>query len=121
MHSHSLRLSPDVLSDAGDPLSMEGGPADVLARSLEALQGREDDATRWLVVAQAFRAAGQPVQAIDACEACLKLDPKLIDAWFLIAELALAVGHREMAGEAYDVVRQLAPEDPRLANVSVAG
>jgi len=91
-----------------------------LVRALESLQGNEHDALRWLEVARAFRSAGQPVQAIDACEACLKIDPKQVDAWFLIAELAMAVGHLQMAEESYEVVRQLAPDDPRLP-VSGAG
>lgn len=118
MHSHPLRLADDALTFDPQPSAPDAGENDLLTRSLEDLQGHEEDAHRWLAVAEAFRAAGQPVQAIDACEACLKLDPKLIDGWFLIAELALAVGHREMADESYAVVRELSPEDPRLASIA---
>lgn len=94
---------------------------DVLTLALDRLQDHEHDASRWLEVAGAFRALGQPVQAIDACEACLKLDPQQIEGWFMIAELAAAVGHEEIAAESYAVARQLAPEDPRLAAAGFKG
>ena len=101
------------------PLSELTRPEDdPLVRALEGLQGNEHDASRWLEVARAFCEAKQPIQAIDACEACLKVDPKQIDAWFLIAELATVAGHLEMANDSYAVVRQLAPEDPRLPALS---
>lgn len=95
-------------------LSDLSGDHDPLVAVLESLQGNEHDPLKWLEVALAFRAAGQPIQAIDACEACLKTDPKQVEAWFLIAELATGVGHKEMADESYDVLRQLAPNDPRI-------
>lgn len=86
--------------------------------ALETLQHQEDNPQCWLEVAIAFRGAGQPIQAIEACEACLKLDASQLDAWFLIADLALAVGHREIGAEALAVIRQLAPADERIGDLA---
>ncbi len=116
MQSPSAHLNPgDSLSvtASSDLETTEAG--DHLVHVLEALQEHEHDAARWLDVALAFRSVGQPIQAIDACEACLKLDPKQVEGWFLIAELADAVGHSEMADDAYEVAGKLAPGDLRLS------
>lgn len=115
MQPPSTHFTPE--QSASGPLSSFPEAAtevEPVVAALEALQGHEHDASKWLHVALAFRSAGQPIQAIDACEACLKLDPNQVDGWFLIAELANAVGHSEMADDAYDVARRLAPGDPRL-------
>ncbi len=118
MHSTSSFPQPDHPGLSPFPaLSELSADRDPLAQALDALQGNEHDALKWLDVALSFRGAGQPIQAIDACEACLKIDPKQVEAWFLIAELAIAVGHQVMADESYDVVRQLSPNDPRLPAV----
>lgn len=91
----------------------DGSVPTPLMSALIALQDREDDASCWLAVAVEFRAVGQPQQAIEACEASLKLDPKSVDAWVMIAELARAVGHHEIADEAIGILRTLAPNDAR--------
>lgn len=88
-----------------------------LLAALSALENHENDAARWLAVATEYRAINQPVQAIEACEACLKLDPRCVDGWVMIAELARAIGHHEFAEEAVDVIRQIAPTDPRIATL----
>jgi len=103
-----MRSTPE-LSPADDSV-----PPSLLA-ALNALQDHEDEAPRWLAVALEFRAAGHPHQAIEACEACLKLDPQSLEAWVMIAELAQAIGHREIAEDAMGIIRRLAPEDQRLA------
>lgn len=110
MHSTPSFQKPDY-PDLSPVSEASVGAGDPLVTALEALEGNEHDASKWLEVAQAFRAAGQPTQAIDACEACLKLDPKQVHGWLLIAELAEAVGHKEMADDAYDVVRKLTSGD----------
>lgn len=102
-----------------DPVSLEpSSPESALRSALEALQNQEEVPARWLEVAHAFRAAGQPIQAIEACEACIKLNERETEAWFLIADLALAVGHRDIAGEALSVIRELAPDDERTTDLA---
>ncbi len=116
MQPPSAHLDPEDSLSVTLPSVSEAAPeGDRLVRALEALQEHEHDAAKWLDVALAFRSVGQPIQAIDACEACLKLDPKQVEAWFLIAELADAVGHTEMADDAYEVAGKLAPGDLRLS------
>ncbi|HEY0967493.1 MAG TPA: tetratricopeptide repeat protein [Opitutaceae bacterium] len=113
MHPSSASLP--VLDDVS---LQPSGPETVLRNALETLQHQEDNPLCWLEVAIAFRAAGQPIQAIEACEACLKLDSRQLEAWFLIANLALAVGHREIGAEALSVIRELAPADDRIADLA---
>ncbi len=82
---------------------------------LSSLQGAEDDASLWFDVARALHASGDSAQALAALEASLRLDTGNLDGWFMMADLADAIGSTDIADEARSVARQLAPEDPRLS------
>lgn len=99
------------------PTTAEATARTPLMSALAALQDHEDSASRWLDVAIEFRAAGLAHQAIEACEASLKLDPKSVEAWVMIAGLARAVGHEEIADEAVVILRNLAPDDARISSL----
>ncbi|WP_324726138.1 tetratricopeptide repeat protein [Actomonas aquatica] len=82
---------------------------------LSSLQGAEEDATIWFDVARALHASGDTAQALAALEASLRLDAGNLEGWIMMADLADAAGSTDIAEEARNVARQLAPEDPRLA------
>jgi cytochrome c-type biogenesis protein CcmH/NrfG len=68
----------------------------------------------WFDCARALHAAGDPQQAIPALEACLRVDAQHVEGWFMMVDLAAAIGADEIANEAREVARALAPDDPRL-------
>ena len=85
---------PDIDADtlmlaAWDAASRGDGPA-ALAAAMDA--------------ARAFRAAGHPVAALDACDVGLQWGPDDVDLYLLIAELTI---ERGAAGPAGDIYRNL--------------
>lgn len=82
---------------------------------LSAIEHDERDPALWHDTAAAFFGAGQGDEAVQALEACLRLDGRSADGWALLAEIALARRHGELAGEALGMLRMLAPDDTRLA------
>ena len=80
-----------------------------------AVQHVDHDADLWHDLSRAFQAARQMPQALQAAEACLRIDGKHLDGWLLIAELAREGGHTAFYEEARATVRELAPDDPRVA------
>ena len=65
--------------------------------------------------AMEHEAAGRIPAALDACEACLRLDPGRLDAWFMLANLGQRVGHHDFGRDVLEVVRAIAPDEPRRA------
>lgn len=118
--------TPVVAAGAADPASPEErhelgrqlltlGRADrALPYLLAAVQHRGDDAALWHDLARAFQATQQLPQALQAAEACLKLDAGNVECWLFVAELAAAAGHAEFYAEARATLRELAPGDPRV-------
>ena len=72
-------------------------------------------AAEYWAMAREHEAAGRIPQALDACEGCLRIDSSNLDAWFMLATLAQRIGHRDFLHEVLEVVRALAPDEPRLA------
>ncbi|MDB6093959.1 MAG: hypothetical protein JWM32_1521 [Verrucomicrobia bacterium] len=96
------------------------GRADrALAYLLAAVQHQDADPTLWHDLARAFQALQQLPQALQAAEACLRLDAQSVDGWILIAELAREAGHNSFYEEAMATLRDLAPADPRVQELSV--
>ncbi len=91
-----------------------GNAARAVTYFLSSLQGAEEDATLWFDVARALHASGDTAQALAALEASLRIDAGNLEGWIMMADLADAVGSTDIAEEARNVARQLAPEDPRL-------
>ncbi|HYC71895.1 MAG TPA: tetratricopeptide repeat protein [Opitutaceae bacterium] len=86
-----------------------------LTYALAALQHHEGQARRWLDVADALRANGRIEEALQAYEACLRIEPRCLDALVALAELASAAGHAEFVQDAVTLARSLDASDPRLA------
>lgn len=85
---------------------------------LATLPHQTQNATLWLDLARALRAGNQIPQAIEAIEGCLRIDDGRVDAWLLLAELALAAGSTELARDAVQVLQRLAKDDPRVTSLA---
>jgi predicted O-linked N-acetylglucosamine transferase (SPINDLY family)/glycosyltransferase involved in cell wall biosynthesis len=116
--------SPQLRHQLGRQLLTLDRPDRALVYLLAAVQHEEGNAALWHDLAWAFQALKQPAQALQAAEACLRVDPKNLDGWLLLAELAREAGHADFFREARATLQDLASTDPRvvaLASVVVAG
>lgn len=107
--------SPALRHQLGRQLLTLGRADRALAYLLAAVQHQDRDAALWHDLARAFQAMQQLPQALQAAEACLKLDARSVDGWVLVAELARDAGHETFFNEAMATLRDLAAADPRVA------
>jgi hypothetical protein len=117
----------------GQPLVAVCPPTDVASRQARALDltlaGRPDRAALYLLaavedpdagpeiwhdLALALHASGQTSDAIQALETCVRLAPDRLDTWLQLAEWAWMYGHQELIHDILEVVKTLAPADPRV-------
>jgi len=116
--------SPQLRHQLGRQLLTLDRPDRALVYLLAAVQHLDQDAALWHDLAWAFQALKQPAQALQAAEACLRIDPAHVEGWLLLAELAREAGHAEFFHEARATLQDLAATDPRvvaLASVVVSG
>ncbi len=99
----------------GRTLLARGHAGRAAAYLLAAVQHVDRDADLWHDLARALQQNRQLPQALQAAEACLKIDPRHVAGWLLIAELAADAGHAAFFNEALSNLRGLAPADPRVA------
>jgi tetratricopeptide (TPR) repeat protein len=99
----------------GRALAAERAPERAAAYFLAALQQRPEEAEWWFELAGALRASGQNAQAIQALEASLRLDRSRSEGWLLLIELAEEAGAADIAREAFEALRLIAPDHPRIA------
>lgn len=85
--------------------------ADVLVTLVELAP---NDAALWHDLALAARQARRGAVAVQAVESALRLDPKRIESWFLVATLAEESGNRDMHREVLGVLKELAPGDSKV-------
>ena len=78
------------------------------------LRGREQEAERWIEVGQVLRVKKEFPGAISAFETALRIEPRSIDGWLGIAELAQLKGAGDLAADAVGMARRINPHDPRL-------
>ena len=119
------------------PVPAVDGDALVLAGEEAASRGDAPGAVAAaMAAARAFRAAGHPIAALDACDGGLRSGPDHVDLHLLIAELTLARGAPGPAGDTYRnllrlveidgdraardrvlaAARAALPDDPRFAS-----
>jgi len=116
--------SPEERHELGRQLLTLGRADRAAVYLLAAVQHADRDASLWHDLARAFQATQRLPQALQAAEACLRLDGQSVDGWLLVAELARDAGHGTFFREAIATLRDLAPGDPRieaLTAVPVAG
>ena len=106
--------SPALRHQIGRQLLTLDRPDRALVYLLAAVQHLDQDAGLWHDLAWAFQALQQPAQALQAAEACLRVDPKHVEGWLLLADLAREAGHAEFFQEARTTLQDLASTDPRV-------
>lgn len=84
---------------------------------LSGVEQDEHDASLWHGAAAAFHGAGRRDEAVQALQACLRVDAHSLDGWLLLGELALTSQHADLLGEAINALRQLAPGDARVSEL----
>jgi glycosyltransferase involved in cell wall biosynthesis len=104
-----------------EALLAEGRPEAALVYFLGAIDLAEPDAALWHGAATALLAAGRREEAVQALEACLRIDARSTAGWLLLAELALGSRHVELLNDAAKMLRLLAPDDPRRAEIERRG
>ncbi len=90
-------------------------PARAADYLMSAVQQDEGNPRLWFDLAKAFRASKQIQPAIQSLEASLRLDATQVDSWIMLVELAQGAGMADLAREALDCAKELAPGDPRIA------
>ncbi len=99
----------------GRSLLAQGRTAQAADQLITALQNDDKNAALWFAIACATRRNNRPKQAIQALEGCLRVDPRFVEGWFMLAELASEFGNGRLRDDALGMARQLAPEDSRVA------
>ncbi len=105
--------SPLLRHQIGRQLLTLDRPERAVIYLLSAVQHLDQDAALWHDLAWAFQALKQPAQALQAAEACLRIDPKHLEGWLLLAELARDAGHADFFNEARATLQDLASTDAR--------
>lgn len=85
---------------------------------LAAVDDPQAGADVWHDLALALHANHQDAEAVQAMETCVRLSPDRLDSWLQLAEWATDYGHAELVGEIHEVVRTLAPDDPRVTSLA---
>jgi predicted O-linked N-acetylglucosamine transferase (SPINDLY family) len=114
----SAPADPRARHLSGLVLHAQGAMSRAVDHLLGAVQSREPTAEMWHALARALRDNQQPAEAIQALETCLRLDPRNIEALFMLLELSESVGATELARDVLQCLQQLAPADPRVIAMS---
>jgi len=101
--SHGDATEPETMAaPPAEPVPTVDGDALVLAAEEAAARGDAPGAVAAaMAAARAFRAAGHPVAALDACDRGLESGPDDVDLHLLIAALAFERGAVRPAGDTY--------------------
>jgi predicted O-linked N-acetylglucosamine transferase (SPINDLY family) len=106
--------TPEYRQSRGRVMMEEGRFDRAVNYFLTAIQSDERNASLWHNLAVALHRSGRTEESVSALQSCLNLDDQYVEGWFFLAELALAVRHKELWGDALTMVRELAPSDPRI-------
>jgi len=85
--------------------------------ALTGLRGHEHDGRRWVDVGQVLRIKKDFTGALSAFETALRLEPRSIDGWLGIAEMAHLKGVHDLAADAIGMARRIDPHHPRLVSL----
>jgi len=85
---------------------------------LAAVQQPGATAGMWYSLALALRDNGQTGEAVQALEACIRIDHRHVEALLTILELAERVGATEMARDVLESLQLVAPDDHRVLAMS---
>lgn len=121
---HAPFVVPAVTGDIatrheeGNHLLAFGRPDRAVVYLLAAVDDPRAGPEVWHDLALALHANRQPADAIQAMETCVRLAPDRLDSWLQLADWATDYGHTELVGEIHEVVRMLAPADPRVISLA---
>jgi len=113
----ALRAEPTNLAARilrGRALLPMGDTARAITYLLAAVGSGSNDAAVWLALATALRQNGQAKDAIHALETALRLDRSCVEGWLMLLDMAESAGVPELAEDARTVLREVAPDDPRV-------
>lgn len=98
---------------SADPASL--GPGELAARLKYVTTKRPNDPRAWFFLGYSYRAAGDAVDASQAFEKSLALDPKQADAWSGLGESLTAMNDGQIdadARQAFEKALKLDPQSP---------
>lgn len=88
---------------------------------LAAVQSGDCPAAYWRALSNELRKVGNGDGAKQALETALRLDPRDIETWLIVGEIAWESQHAEIHQEAYAILQELAPNDPRVQTFIARG
>lgn len=109
---------PEARTLLGRALLEKNETAAAVEYLLGAVQHRPEDASLWFDLSRALRLRGQLPQAIEALQVAIERDPQRLDAWLMLVEVADRMGAKDLVRDAFDIARQLGPEDPRVVSLA---
>jgi tetratricopeptide (TPR) repeat protein len=105
---------PAVLTSLGAVLQRKGVPREAARYFRRASELEPLDARHRLNLAVALRDAGEPASAILSIEAAISMDPSLLDAYLLLAEIHRGNGDNAMARTALKRYLEFMPQSIRI-------
>jgi protein O-GlcNAc transferase len=101
----------------GRVLAAQGRPRRAVDYLLAAVEHVDGDAPLWLDLSRILLQDDRRPQAVEALETCLRIDQKYLEGWLFMGELARQSSNYDLLQEIIDVVRNLAPDDPRVGQL----
>ena len=95
-------------------LAMRGQNAEASAAWLSVVELTPTDAAAWHELADASLKAGRRADGVQALETAIRIDPKRVDSWVLLGTLAQQSGDAAMLQDVLQILKELAPDDPRV-------
>ena len=86
---------------------------------LSAVERQSSNANLWFNLGLAFRGHGKRDESLKALEVALRLDPRNLEGWLVLGELARESGNVSMFNEIVQVAMELAPDDARVNDLLV--
>lgn len=95
-------------------LCARGRPRRAVDYLLAVIEQKDADASAWLELSRALLSDDRRPQALEALETCLRLDQSFVEGWLFMGQLARESANYDLLQEIIDVLRKLAPDDPRV-------
>lgn len=111
-------VCPSTRTLFGRILLAQGRADRAVTYLLAALQHAGNDGMVWYYSARALQKNGQISEALQALEGCLKADPRCLDGWCMLLELATEAKNDSLFAEALEAAQQIAPDDARIVRWS---
>jgi protein O-GlcNAc transferase len=117
-----LRIDPlntTVRALRGRALLLEGRSAPAVSYLLAVVQQEPENAAHWFTLASALRADGKVADALQALETSLRINHLNPEGWMMMIEVADAAGAYEIAKDAFEALKLIAPDHPRAADLAL--